>query len=49
MSLLTYYLAKKFNPVPIKFSTSKDLEDHFLKRKNLIQKSLETSTLFIAE
>ncbi len=41
MSLLTYYLAKKLNPVPIKFSTSKNLEDHFLKRKNLIQNHLK--------
>ena len=41
MSVLTYYLAKKLNPVPIKFSTSKNLEDHFLKRKNLIQNHLK--------
>ena len=41
MSLLNYYLTKKLNPVPIKFLTKKNLKDHFLKRKNLIQNHLK--------
>ena len=41
MSVLNYYKTKKLNPVPIKFLTKKNLKDHFLKRKNLIQNHLK--------
>ena len=45
MSLLKYYISKKFNPVPIKFKTKKDLLNHFQKRKNLLQNHLKIPEL----
>lgn len=41
MNLLKYYIENKINPVPIKFHTKKDYENHFIKRENLIQNHLK--------
>lgn len=41
MTVLKYYIEEKFNPVPIIFSSKKNIEKHYEKRINLLENHLK--------
>ena len=41
MTVLKYYIKEKFNPVPITFSSKKNIETHYEKRINLLENHLK--------
>ena len=41
MTVLKYYIQEKFNPVPITFSSKKNIEAHYEKRVNLVENHLK--------
>ena len=41
MTVLKYYIEEKFNPVPITFSSKKNIEAHYEKRINLVENHLK--------
>ena len=47
MSVLKYYKENKFNPVPIKFSSINNINNHFKKRINLLDNHLNINLHFL--